>query len=369
MEHCYLDYNATTPVRVEVKEAVNVALSEVGNPSSIHIFGRAAKATIQAARKSVADLVGADPDCVLFCGSGTEADNQVLRCSNADTVFVSEIEHDAVRLARADALRIPVDSGGVVDLAALEKALASSHGRVLVSIMAANNETGVIQPIDEISRLSRKYNALFHTDAIQAAGKIEIDFGSWGVDFLSLSSHKIGGTQGVGALILRDNKLVERFVHGGSQEGGLRAGTENVAGIAGFGAAARVASNSIRDFSALADLRDHLESRLLQIAPQAQIFGKSQRRLPNTTKIATPGLNAEIQVIGMDLAGYAISAGSACSAGKVEPPYVLLAMGVHEELARCAIRISIGWSTKKRDIDGFVENWARLYNRRKYSTP
>ena len=233
----------------------------------------------------------------------------------------------------------------------------------MVSIMMANNETGIVQPIADISRVSHAHGALVHTDAIQAAGKIPVEMAELGVDFLSLSAHKIGGPQGVGALICRDRTRLERFVHGGGQENGLRAGTENVAGIAGFGMAARCAGDGLADFAALAGLRDSLEQRLAEIAPDQIVFGNGQARLPNTSKIATPGLSSEVQVMGLDLAGIAISAGSACAAGRVEAPYVLTAMGVDDALAVCAVRISLGWTTTADHIDRLVEAWGALYRR------
>ena len=363
MLQVYFDFNATAPMRGVVIDAVNEAMAAGGNASSVHATGRAARATVEKARTSVAGLVGAEHGWVIFCGSGTEADNQVLRCAGADTVLISAIEHEAVLLARSDAVRIPVGANGVIDLSLLEEALAASKGKTLISVMAANNETGVLQPMKEISRLARKYGSMFHTDAIQAAGKVSVDMAEWDVDFLSLSAHKIGGPQGVGALVARDRTLLNRFVHGGGQEGGLRAGTENVAGIAGFGAAAEAALDGLAEFGAVAALRDRLEEALLAIEPSIEVFGADQARLPNTSKLATPGLTSETQVMGMDLAGYAISAGSACAAGRVEPPYVLTAMGVDDALSTCAVRISLGWTTTADEIDGFVAEWSKLHAR------
>ena len=363
MLQVYFDFNATAPMRGVVIDAVNEVMAAGGNASSVHATGRAARATVEKARASVAALVGAERGWVIFCGSGTEADNQVLRCAGADTVLISAIEHEAVLLARSDAVRIPVGANGVIDLSLLEEALAASKGKTLISVMAANNETGVLQPMKEISRLARKYGSMFHTDAIQAAGKVSVDMAEWDVDFLSLSAHKIGGPQGVGALVARDRTLLNRFVHGGGQEGGLRAGTENVAGIAGFGAAAEAALDGLAEFGALAALRDRLEEALIAIEPSIEVFGADQARLPNTSKLATPGLTSETQVMGMDLAGYAISAGSACAAGRVEPPYVLTAMGVDDALSTCAVRISLGWTTTADEIDGFVAEWSKLHAR------
>ena len=363
MPNSYFDFNATSPVRPEVIDAMNRAMVDPGNASSVHSYGRGARALVDDARANVAKLVGAKPEWVIFCGSGTEADNQVLRCCPAETVLISGFDHDAVRFARTDSRKIQVTINGLVDLDALDKALNQASGLTLISVMAANNETGVVQPLEEINLLAKRYGALLHTDAIQAAGKIEVDMMSLGADFLSLSAHKIGGPQGVGALIVRDKSLLTRFVHGGGQEYALRAGTENVPGIAGFGVAAVCAQNELDSFSRLARWRDDLESRLLAIDNSITIFGRSERRLPNTSKLATPGFSAEVQVLGMDLAGYAISSGSACSAGRVDPPFVLTEMGVADELASCAIRISLGWTTKEREISGFVDAWSNLYSR------
>jgi cysteine desulfurase len=257
----------------------------------------------------------------------------------------------------------PVDANGIVDLEALEALLGRTDGAAMVSIMAANNETGILQPIGDITRLAHDHGALMHSDAIQAAGKIPLDMASLGTDFLTLSAHKIGGPQGVGAVVCRDRSLLARFVHGGGQESGLRAGTENVAGIAGFGVAALSAQAGLEQFAALAALRDDLERRLADLVPGQTVFGHDQGRLPNTSKVATPGLSSETQVMGLDLAGIAISAGSACAAGRVEAPYVLTAMGVADELAVCAVRVSLGWTTTSDHIDRFIDAWHALQER------
>jgi cysteine desulfurase len=318
---------------------------------------------VETARRQVAELVNARPDNVIFTGSGTEADNQVLRCVGRRKLIISAVEHEAVMLARDDTIVTPVTADGVVDLEALETRLADAGADALVSIMTANNETGIAQPIAEISRLAHKYGALVHSDAIQAAGKISVDMEAMGADFLSLSAHKIGGPQGIGAVVCRDRSLLTRLVHGGGQENGLRAGTENVPGIVGFGVAAASALTGLEKFTALGTLRDGLEKRMAEIAPGLTVFGKSQARLPNTSKVATPGLSSETQVMGLDLSGIAISAGSACAAGRVEAPYVLTAMGVAEELAICAVRVSLGWTTAADHVDKFFSAWRALYDR------
>ena len=359
----YLDFNATAPARPEVVDAVAATLAEGGNASSVHGVGRAARARVENARDKLAALVGMPPESVIFTASGTEANNQALRCCGRMRVIVSAIEHESVQQARAGAATAPVTGDGVVDLDALEALLAADDAPAVVSLMLANNETGVIQPVAEAASLARRYGALVHCDAVQAGGKIPIDMAALGVDFLTLSAHKMAGPQGVGALIVRARDNIGRFVHGGGQEAGLRAGTENVAGIAGFGVAAELAAEGLADFAGLADLRDDLERRVKAAAAGVVVFGEARARLPNTAKFATPELSSETQVMGLDLAGVAISAGSACSAGKVEPPYVLRAMAVPDELSLCAVRVSLGWSTQPADIDRFVEAWQALHAR------
>lgn len=359
----YLDFNATAPTRPEVIAAMSDAMNEGGNASSVHGVGRAARARVEAARTSVATLVGADGGGVIFTGSGTEANNQALRCVGERSLIASAIEHESVMVARADAIFCPVTPEGLIDLDALERLLKEAAAPALVAVMAANNETGILQPIPDVARIAHQYGALLHCDAIQAAGKVPVNMETLGADFLALSAHKIGGPQGVGALICRDRSILERFVHGGGQEGGLRAGTENVAGIAGFGVAADSAAAGLPAFGELAVLRDRLEARILDIEPDVTIFGRDLDRLPNTSKFVTPGLSSEIQVMGVDLGGIAISAGSACAAGRVEAPYVLSAMGVPDELAVCAVRVSLGWTTTEDDIERFIDVWSTLHAR------
>lgn len=356
----YLDFNATAPPRPEVIEAVADAMREGGNASSVHGTGRLARGGVEQARHSVAALVGADPANVVFTGSGTEANNQALRASGRKRLIVTAIEHESVLQARPDAVICPILSCGTVDLEALERLLMASDEPALVAVMAANNETGILQPVRDVARLAHEHGALLHCDAVQAAGKIPVDVGPLGADFIALSAHKIGGPQGVGALICRNRQSIERFVHGGGQEGGLRAGTENVPGIVGFGVAATSALDGLDDFAALAGLRDILERRAREIEPAITVFGGDLPRLPNTSKFSTPGLSSEVQVMGLDLAGTAISAGSACSAGRVEMPYVLAAMGVPEDIALSAVRVSLGWTSTMADIDAFLDGWAAL---------
>jgi cysteine desulfurase len=358
MEHTvYLDHNATTPIRPEAAEAVLAHLSSVGNPSSVHRFGRLARLTVEEARGRVARLVGAADADVIFTSGGTEANNLALAAGGK--IVVSAIEHDSVLGASGGVSTIPVNGDGIVDLQALEGMVAD--GADLVSVMLANNETGVVQPVAEVAAIARRHGALVHCDAVQAAGKIAIDLRALGVHMLSLSAHKLGGPGGVGALVLDGSLSIEPMLRGGGQEGRRRAGTENVAGIAGFGVAAELAGNGLVTFAGLAVLRDRLEQRLALLAPGTRFFGASVRRLPNTSCLAAPGLDSETQVMALDLDGVAISAGSACSSGKVSVSHVLAAMGWAQ--ASSAIRVSLGWNSRETDIDRFLDSWVALHAR------
>jgi cysteine desulfurase len=374
----YLDWNASAPLHPEARQAAHSALELGGNPSSVHGEGRAARRVIEEARSAVAALVNTDPRNVIFTSGGTEANAIALSPSiqvgadkrPLDHLLVSAIEHPSVlaggRFSPAQVEKVSVDAGGVVDLAALEQrlgALAREGARALVSVMAANNETGVIQPISQASEIAHRHGALLHVDAVQAAGRIAIDINTLGADLLTLSAHKVGGAKGAGALIRRDEALyvADPLIKGGGQERGSRAGTENVAAIAAFGAAAAAIG---KHFSAEAKrmtvLRDRLEAGLRAATPEAVIFGAQAERLPNTTLVSMPGAKAETLVIALDLDGLAVSSGSACSSGKVAPSHVLAAMGVPVELARGAIRISTGAATTEAEIDRFLEVWKKL---------
>ena len=359
----YLDYNATAPLRPEARQAVAAALAEIGNPSSVHRFGQRARRRVEEARAQVAALVHAAAPQVLFTGGGTEANNLALRGAGRARVLVSAIEHDSVLAAMPEAEHVPVGPDGIVRLEALEALLEADPRPALVSIMLANNETGVIQPVAEAAAAAHAHGALIHCDAVQAAGKIAVDFVALGVDMLSLSAHKLGGPQGAGALVVRRQVALEAEQKGGGQERGMRAGTENVPGIAGFGAAAGVAANGVRDYARLAEWRDRLEQRIRVLAPAARFFGAGVARLPNTACFTMPGVPSETQVIALDLAGVAISAGSACSSGKVRPSHVLRAMGASEVDARGAIRVSLGWQSEAADIERLLEAWRALYAR------
>ncbi len=359
----YLDWNATAPLRPEAADAMAEALRRTGNPSSVHRWGRAARQAIERARAQVADLVGAAPAEVIFTSGGTEANHLALGGVQGRRILISAIEHDSVRESVPDATVIPVTAAGVVDLGGLEVSLASDPRPALVSIMFANNETGALQPIAQATALARRHGALFHCDAIQGAGKLPVDMRALGADLLSISAHKLGGPQGVGALIVRDRVTLTALQRGGGQERGRRAGTENGAGIAGFGAAAELAAREALSSAGTAELRDRAEAALTAVAPDARVFAKEAPRLPNTLCIGLSGLAASTQVMALDLAGVMVSAGAACSSGKVRRSHVLSAMGATPEEAESAIRVSLGWSTTAAEIEKFLDAWAALYRR------
>jgi cysteine desulfurase len=359
----YLDWNATAPLRPEAAAAMAEALRRTGNPSSVHRWGRAARQGVEHARAQVAALVGAAPETVVFTSGGTEANHLALHGIPGRRILVSAIEHDSVREAAPAAALIPVSAEGVVDLAALDRMLASDPSPALASIMLANNETGVIQPVAEAAVIAHRHGALLHTDAIQGAGKLELDFEVLGADLLSLSAHKLGGPQGVGVLVVRDGVALHGLQRGGGQERSRRAGTENGPGIVGFGAAAEAAARDLDRSIEIAALRDTAEHRLAAIAREARVFGATVARLPNTLCITMPRVAASTQVMALDLAEVMVSAGAACSSGKVRPSRVLAAMGASPEEATSAIRVSLGWSTTAADIDRLVEAWGALYRR------
>ncbi|WP_375269471.1 cysteine desulfurase family protein [Phenylobacterium sp.] len=370
MSAVYLDYNATAPVRPQAQAAVAEALAAGGNPSSVHAAGRAARARMEAARAKVAALIAAPASTVIFTSGGTEANALAVESAVASgnrRLIVSAVEHDAVlesaRASGAEVEVLPVDAEGVADLTWLADRLGrwnGDDGRPFVALMLANNETGVIQPVAEAAQIVRAAGGWLHVDAVQAAGKIAVDSRALGADTLAISAHKIGGPQGVGALTFGPRATLVRRLHGGGQERSRRAGTENVPGIAGFGAAAEAALEDLPVASAQAAWRDAAEAALLDAG--ATVLGRGAPRLPNTLCLAMPDFPAELQVMNLDLAGVMASAGSACSSGKVKPSHVVAAMG-REDLAGCAIRISGGWATSAEDWNRFVEAWIRAHDR------
>lgn len=361
----YLDYNATAPLKPAAQAAMVEAMALTGNPSSVHRFGRAARRLLEDSRAKVAALVAVAPSQVVFTAGGTEANALALLGSGRKRALVSAIEHDSVRAAAQrlpHRLEAPVDAHGVVDVAALDRLLADG-GDAIVSVMLANNETGVVQPIIDVVTLAHERGALIHCDAVQAAGKLPLDAIARSVDLLTISAHKIGGPAGIGALIVRDGLDLVPLMVGGGQERRRRGGTENLIGIAGFGAAADAALNDIADQPRLAGLRDRIEAGVRALAPSAQVFGAPAQRLANTSCLTMPGVASEIQVMALDLAGVAVSAGAACSSGKVAASHVLRAMGIAEAQAGMAIRVSLGWRSQAGDVDAFLHAWGELYAR------
>jgi cysteine desulfurase len=375
-QRSYLDYNATAPLRPEVREAVCAALDLSGNPSSVHAEGRAARAAIEAAREKVAKLAGAASEDVIFTSGGTESNALALAAQGGSAwhCYLSAVEHPSVlsggRFYRETTTIIPVTEDGVVDLSVLARELEKHHlggWRPFVSLMVANNETGAIQPVAEAAKLVHDAGGLLHSDAVQAPGRMPLDLGELGADMLSLSAHKIGGPKGVGALVLNPGVAVEPLFKGGGQERRRRAGTENVAGIVGFGVAAELAVSDLAKAGEIGALRDQLEEGALAVAPDAVIVAGNVKRLPNTSCIAVPGAKSETLVIGLDLEGIAVSAGSACSSGKVEASHVLGAMGIEPEFALGAIRVSLGIGTTSHDIERFLGAFGELIKRLKQS--
>lgn len=364
MNTIYLDYNATAPTHSGVIEAVAACLRETGNPSSVHASGRRARGLMETARETVAGVVNCLPRQIVWTSGGTEANALVMNGVPVRRFFVSSVEHDSVLSNAPEAQRLSVDRHGLVDLEALSAALAKAEGPKLVSVMLANNETGAIQPIAEISERCRAGGAWLHVDAVQALGKIPVDVQALGADFLTLSAHKVGGMKGVGALVLANDLIeIKSPVRGGGQELGRRAGTENLPGIVSFGAA-------LQELETLGDwqgrvraLRDRMEAALADMG--AEINAREVERLPTTSSVRMFGVPAETQVMAFDLAGIAISAGSACSSGKVKASHVLTAMGLGEAAASQSIRVSLGWGTTDADVDRFIAAWQRLYERRR----
>lgn len=369
-DRVYLDWNATTPLRPEARAAMAAALDLCGNPSSVHAEGRRARRLIEDARAAVAGAVGAVSRNVVFTSGGTEANVMALApgwrapAGTVTRLLVSAVEHASVLAGgqfRADAIALlPVDRSGVLDLVRLQEMLIAGPP-ALVSVMAANNETGALQPISEVAGIVHAAGSLLHVDAVQAFGKIPINIKELGADLVSISAHKIGGPKGIGALIERGGlEGPSALLRGGGQERSRRAGTENVIGIAGFGGATRAAmAERDADTARTVALRDRLEAGLRQ-THRLEIFSSEVSRLPNTTLFTVPGLKAETAVIGFDLEGIAVSSGSACSSGKVQPSHVLEAMGVGSARAQGAVRLSLGWSTEAGDIDRCLEAWRKL---------
>ncbi|MBM3618912.1 MAG: cysteine desulfurase [Alphaproteobacteria bacterium] len=361
----YLDYNATTPVRPEVAARVAALLAEPHNASSVHFYGREGKKYLENARETIARAVNAFKNEIVFTSSGTEANNFVLRAEASRRILVSAIEHSSIVKTVPDAERIPVDSRGMVQVDALAEMLRKEQKPALVSVMLANNETGVIQPIAEIVKACRAsgVDTLVHTDAAQALGKIPVDFSGLGVDMMTISAHKLGGTHGAAALVLRNDLPIKPLLTGGGQELGRRAGTENVAAVSGFGLAVELAMQDVAQQARVRGWLDTLEEELLAYSEGAIVFGRGVPRLPGTTCISMPGVSSETQLMSFDLANIAVSAGSACSSGRIESSHVIRAMGYDNAVATTAIRISGGWNTTEDDIRRIAAEWKKLYDR------
>lgn len=363
----YLDFNATAPLRPEARAAVITALDEFGNPSSVHSEGRRARAIVAEARAHVAGLVGAKTGEVIFTASGTEGAAAVM-AMDWDTIIVCRTEHSAVLTpargkanGRTRVVEVGVTEDGTVDVEDCSRAMADaagSRGRTLLALQMANNETGVIHPVGQVFSEARELGIATFCDAVQTAGRLKVDVGELSADFMVLSGHKLGAPKGTGALIVRDGAGFAPLITGGGQEKNRRAGTENVVGIAGFGAAARAALDDFAVFAQLAELRDALEGEVRRLTPEAIIAGAGADRLANTSLIASPGKRGETLVIGFDLAGIAVSSGAACSSGKVGRSHVLEAMGLEPDAAQSAIRVSLGWSSSRADVDRFLTVWA-----------
>ncbi|MGX5841314.1 cysteine desulfurase family protein [Mesorhizobium sp. ArgA1] len=374
----YLDYNASAPLVTEAREAMIAALDLVANPSSVHAEGRAARRLIDAARRDVAALVNAKPEHVVFSSGATEAASTLLTpdwqmgrgAVRMGRLYVSQADHPCLlnggRFPAPQVTRIGVDGNGIADLGALAAALAAhdkAEGLPLVAIHAANNETGVIQPVQAVAAIVKAAGGILVVDAVQAAGRVSIDMSAAYADYLILSSHKIGGPKGVGAIVAAADLMMPKpLINGGGQEKGYRGGTENLAAIAGFGAAARQALAGLQAMEAVAQRRDEVETIIKKLVPDAEIFGTGAPRLANTTFFAIPGVKAETAQIAFDLAGVALSAGSACSSGKVGPSHVLKAMGYGDSLG--ALRVSIGHATSAADIELFRSALAGIAQRR-----
>lgn len=364
MSGTYLDYNASALVRPQVRAVMVEALADNGNPSAVHAAGRRARLRVERAREQVAALVGADPAQIVFCSGGSEANAQAIASAVAagfERLIVSATEHPCVALnAAAHGLSVevaPVDAGGVVDVHWIAEAL-KRPGKAFVAVHHANNETGVLQPIAQIAGLTRHAGAWLHVDAVQSAGKVPVDMDALGVDTLTLSAHKLGGPQGVGALVMREGAPIVRTLHGAGQEKGLRAGTENVPGVSGFGAAAEAALQELPQVAAHAAWRDAAEAKVK--AAGAFVAGEGRDRLPNTSFFAVADWPSPLQLIALDLQGIMISGGSACSSGKSKPSAAMTAMG-HDALATGGVRVSGGWGTVENDWVRFADAWVRAY--------
>ena len=355
----YFDHNATTPLRRAVIDAMTSVMGPPSNPSSVHSYGQAAKHHVETSRRQLASFIKAKPEEIIFTSGGTEA-NAMALMRDVPKVITSAIEHVAVLDAVPQAEKIPVDAAGIIKLDDLDNAAATAPQGSLISVMMANNETGVIQPIKDVVAIARAHGHLVHSDAIQALGKIEINFADLDLDMMSLSAHKIGGPTGIGALIQREGLPSFPRLYGGGQEKNRRPGTENLMGIVGFGAAVQSIMNDTSHYEILAQWHRRFEEKITTLDANVVVFGAEAERLPNTTNITMPGRLSETQVMAFDLDGLALSAGSACSSGKVKSSHVLDAMSQGRDTST-AIRISSGWTNTEDEFDRLAEIWIKLY--------
>ena len=357
----YLDYNATAPVLPAVLDAMREVEALPLNPSSVHALGRKAKQLVEESRRTIASAMGVWPDEVIFTASGTEANNMALHALADYQLICPAAEHSSVlNVVKAQGGAVlPVQPNGLVDMAALEAELSQKGEKTLVSVMLANNETGVIQPVKEIAQLVHKHGALLHCDAVQALGKHAFDFNTIGADMMTIAAHKVGGPVGVGALLVRNDVHVQPLLRGGGQEKGRRAGTENVKAILGFG----TLMAHLPDLSAHTVWREEVIREIQAVSPASRIAGQGADCLSNTLNITMPGVSSETQLMNFDLAGICVSAGSACSSGRIEPSHVLLAMGYSADEANSALRLSMGWTTTQADVQKFITQWQSIYQR------
>jgi cysteine desulfurase len=370
MDKIYLDSNATMPLYPKVIEAMTAQLAYTGNASAVHSFGREARRDIEAARRKLAQILNCDTGKIIFNSGATEGNNTVLHAFQGQKIYISAIEHAAIYDVIPDAPRIPVTAQGIVDIDALHDMIATHGAPDLICVMLANNETGVIQPIAEISKIARACGAYIHVDAAQCLGRMPIDLSQMDIDFMTVSAHKMGGAQGVGALILagcgtETCPISPVLIRGGGQEKNQRAGTENVAGIVGFGVAAEQALQELEQMDMRLKMRQDFEQSLRNIAPEIVIYGEDAPRLWNTIKFAVPNISmpASTWLMNFDLHGIALSSGSACSSGKVHAGHVMQAMGVDPIIGKSALRLSMGWHTTSKDLEQFLDIFEKIYQR------
>lgn len=366
----YLDYNATAPLRSNVKQAMVEAMGQPYNASSTHKSGRHARMVLENARDQILSLLSATSHTLVFTSGATEANNMALHGLEYNALVASAIEHPAILMpAQNHAVILSVDSNGIIDLNHLEELAKAHPAPTLFSIMVANNETGVIQPIQEAAKIIHEHGHILHCDAVQAFGRIPVDVKDLDIDMLSISAHKIGGPTGIGALVFKKGLDIAPLIHGGGQEQNKRGGTENVIGALGFSVAAQDAVTEILNFQKLNTLRDRMEKALCDYSPELVFHGQNAPRLSNTSLFSLPDVPSSTQMIHMDLAGIAVSNGSACSSGRVEPSHVLNAMGVSDEHSLSSLRVSMGWDTTESDISAFIDAWKELYDRVKSRMP